>query len=85
VVIEPRGGVVALPANTEGSREKAMALMAGQCPGGYDITREEEAVTGRDVTEETTYEYSRIREEVTGTTEYRTRARREWRIHFTCR
>ncbi len=44
------GGVVAIPANTNSwpfyHRDKAVALMAQNAPDGYEIVREEEAVSG---------------------------------------
>ena len=46
VLVEPAGGAVAIHRNTPAHREKALALMAQQCPRGYDIVREEEVVTG---------------------------------------
>ena len=85
VVVEPAGGVVAIHRNTPEYREKALALMAQKCPGGYDIVREEEYVTGETVTKEYATEYDRVFEEVRTTEEERVRRTVEWRITFACR
>ena len=85
VLIEKGGGAVAIQRNTPEYREKAAALMARQCPGGYDIVREEEAVTGETVSKEYNTEYDKFSEEVRTTEEKRTRRSVEWRITFTCR
>jgi len=85
VVVEPKGGAVAIFRNTPAYREKAAALMQQKCPGGYDIVREEEVVTGERVTKERSLEFDRIREEARTTEERRTRPTVEWRITFTCR
>ena len=85
VLVEPAGGAVAIHRNTPAHREKALALMAQQCPRGYDIVREEEVVTGATVRKEYNTEYDRIREELRTTEEQRTRTDVEWRITYTCR
>jgi len=85
VLVEPRGGSVAILRNTPAYREKAEALMTQKCPGGYDIVREAEVVTGETVIRERSTEYDRIREEARTREEKRTRAATEWRITFTCR
>jgi len=85
VVVKPAGGAVAIYRNTPAYREKAVALMNQKCPGGYDILREEEFVTGETVTKERTAGYDKFREEVRTTEEQRTRNAVEWRITFNCR
>lgn len=85
VLVEPAGGAVAIHRNTPKYREQALALMAQQCPRGYDIVREEEVVTGERVTREYNTEYDRIREELRTTEEQRTRTDVEWRIIYTCK
>jgi hypothetical protein len=85
VVVEPGGGSVAIFRNTPAYREKALALISAQCPGGYDIVREEEVVTGETVTRERSTEYDRVREEARTREEKRTRSATEWRITFRCR
>jgi hypothetical protein len=85
VVLEPRGGSVAIFRNTPAHREKAHALMAQKCPGGYDIVREEEVVTGETVTKERATEFDRFSEELRTTEERRSRRNVEWRITFSCR
>jgi hypothetical protein len=85
VVLEPGGGSVAIFRNTPRYREQALALMAQKCPGGYDILREEEVVTGETVTKERSTEYDRFRDELRTTEEKRARRSVEWRITFACR
>lgn len=85
VLMEPAGGAVAIQRNTPGYREKAVALMIQKCPGGYEINREEEVVTGEIVTKDRSSEFDKIREEMRTTEERRTRRTMEWRITFTCR
>ena len=41
------GGIVAIPANSERNREKAIELMEHHLPEGYVIEREEETVIGQ--------------------------------------
>ena len=85
VLVERGGGVVAIHRNTPAYREKAVALMAQQCPRGYDIVREEEVVTGETFTKEYSTEFDKFSEEVRTTEEERSRRTVEWRITFTCR
>lgn len=85
VLVEPGGGSVAVFRNDPAHREKALELMAQKCPGGYDIVREEEIVTGETVTKDRSTGYDKIREEARTTEERRTRPTTEWRITFTCR
>lgn len=85
VVVEPGGGAVAIFRNTPAYREKALALMAEKCPGGFNIVREEEVVVGETVTRERSTEYDKFREELRTTEEKRARPTVEWRITFTCR
>lgn len=75
---------MAVSSNSVSGREKALALIAGHCRAGYEITREEEVPVGQRIREETTTDFDR-RDRVTSTTEYRVRTRYEWRIHYTCR
>ena len=84
VVIRPGGGVVAVAARTAANMAKAGEIMAGHCPGGYEVTREEEVPVGSRYEEETTHERDR-KDRVTSTTEVRVRTKYEWRIHYTCR
>jgi len=84
ILVLPEGGVVAASSNSEGSRGKAIELIQGHCPGGYEIVREEEVPVGQRVREETRTDADR-KDRVTSTTEYRMRTRYEWRIHYTCR
>jgi len=84
VVVEPGGGAVAIPRDTPENREKAAALMAQRCPGGYEILREEEVVTGSEVTKETSTEFDRKATEARTTERVSSRTRTEWRISFRC-
>jgi hypothetical protein len=84
ILVLPESGVIAVSSNTEASRGKALELMRGHCPAGFDITREEEVAVGERVREETRTDLDR-RDRVTSTTEYRVRTRYEWRIEYTCR
>lgn len=84
ILVEPGGGIVAMPSNYGPNREKAIELITGRCPGGYDIALEEEVPVGSRVTGEktTTREFG---DEIRTTEEYRVRTRYEWRIHYRCR
>jgi len=84
VLLEPGGGAVAIPRDTPENRAKANALMAQRCPAGYEIIREEEVVTGREVTNETSTEFDKTFSEARTTKRTSTRSRTEWRISFRC-
>ena len=84
ILVLPEGGVIAVSSNSEASRGKALELMHGHCPAGFDISREEEVPVGERVREETRTELDR-RDRITSTTEYRVRTRYEWRMEYTCR
>src|SRR5689334_21653007 len=49
----PTGGVVALLGSQDKAREKAAEYMSAQCPEGYRIVEESEAVVGTETTAET--------------------------------
>ena len=79
VTVDGNGGVIAMPANNESSREKAMKMMTDKCANGFLIDREEEAQVGTVTSTNTNYgRYS-----VNGT--QTTRAETEWRITFHCK
>ena len=79
ITVDGNGGVIAMPANNESSREKAMKMMTDKCPNGFLIDREEEAQIGTVTSTNTNYgRYS-----VNGT--QTTRAETEWRITFHCK
>lgn len=84
VVIETGGGVVAMPSNRPGNREKAMELIGARCPGGFDIVREEEVPVGQVFRGETEERTDRP-DKRTKTREYTIRTRYEWRLHYNCR
>ncbi len=86
VMVEPGGGTVAVPANYPRHREAAVQLMKEKCPGGYDITREEEVPVGTSYTSQTDIEPIFIgRNDERITSEYRTSVKTEWRIQFRCK
>ena len=85
VVVEPGGGVVAVHSNDAANRAKALELIAAQCPGGHEIVREEEVVTGTEVTNESSTEIDKAFSEARTTQRVSTRTRTEWRITFRCR
>ena len=85
VVVEPGGGAVAIHRNEPASRAKALELIAQRCPGGYEIVREEEAVTGTEVTNESSTEIDKSFNEARTTQRLSTRTRTEWRISFRCK
>jgi hypothetical protein len=85
VVIEPRGGVVAIPRNTPANRAEAVKIMAGRCANGYDITREEEVVIGRDWREDTSVRPDRIMDDLDVSRTSTIRDRTEWRISYSCK
>lgn len=84
VVILPDGGVIAVAGRTDADMQKAVELIRGHCPSGYEITRQEEVPVGSSYEEETTHERDR-KDRVTSKTEVRVRTRYEWRIHYDCR
>lgn len=78
----PTGGVVALEGDQEKAHEKAAEYMASQCPEGYQIVEEGEAVIGTQTTEQSR------RERVWGVPVKETRSettdKREWRVKYQC-
>ena len=73
------GGTVALQGAEDGAREKADEYMRGQCPAGYEVVEEGEAVVGS-VTN------ARSNPTIIGpVTTARTTDTREWRITYKCR
>ena len=91
-----KGGEVAIPyANSEKSREKAVALMTQTCNGAYEIVGEGEEVIGETTTTQAktgttkAYGYNKHRYkngEVQATTaQSDTTQKTEWRIKYKCR
>lgn len=73
------GGVVALQGQESGAREKADEYMRSQCPAGYEIVEEGEAVVGSDTT-------VRQRQTFIGpVTTAQSEDRREWRLTYKCK
>lgn len=79
ITVDGNGGVIAMPANNESSREKAMKMMNEKCPNGFLIDREEEAQVGTITSSSTSYG----QHGASGT--QTTRAETEWRITFHCK
>jgi hypothetical protein len=75
------GGVVALPSAQDMGREKAEQYMKSQCPTGYDVQKEAEAVIGSDTTQGT-QKASFFSAPTAATT---TTQKTEWRIEFKCK
>ena len=81
---EPAGGIVALSNSSPSLREKALELVSGHCPGGYEIFREEEVPAGARIREETTTDLNG-RDRITSRRSSTYRTRYEWWIHYRCR
>ena len=79
VAVDGNGGVIAMPANNESSREKAMKMMNEKCPTGFLIDHEEESQVGTVTSSNTSYGTYSVRGTQT------TRAETEWRITFHCK
>jgi len=78
------GGELALEGQQEPARAKAEAYMKGQCPAGYDIVEEGEAVVGQVGSAETRPKNSFVFGPSTAT-KTETTDKREWRIKFQCK
>lgn len=78
------GGEVALLGSREGAQEKANEYMARQCPGGYDVLEEGEAVVGQNATTTT-----RPTRGLFGGKQLQsdssTEDKREWRVKYQCK
>jgi hypothetical protein len=95
VSVHAHGGCVAIPDNSNHwpfyHRDKAVALIAQQCPNGYIIEREEEVVIGQTVnthTDTDTHQYDHPALKGLGLTAQTTRQtsnindQTEWRIWY---
>lgn len=83
VLVEPGGGIVAVPGNTESLRAEALQIIGGHCPSGYEITREEEVPVGSRVRGETRTRRD-VFDDITTTEKYSVRNKYEWWIHYRC-
>jgi hypothetical protein len=83
VMVEPTGGIVAIPRNHDVHREKAGELMLANCPNGFVIDREEEVPVGTTTQSTGTAEPTETGGEVAVSTET-TRTDTEWRISYHC-
>lgn len=80
----PNGGEVALQGTPGKAHEAADQYMASQCPGGYDIVEEGEAVIGSETQAQTTRDKNVWGRPVQRTTESTTE-KSEWRIKYQCK
>ncbi|HEU4406107.1 MAG TPA: hypothetical protein VFS43_12635 [Polyangiaceae bacterium] len=80
----PSGGELALVGAREGAQQKANEYMAGQCPGGYDVLEEGEAVVGQE-----TSTTSRPTRGLFGDRQVQSNSvsedKREWRVKYQCK
>jgi hypothetical protein len=73
-------GVVAIPSAQDSAREQAEAYMKQQCPTGYDVQKEAEAVIGEETKGKTQ------RAMFGGTNSASTTTQKtEWRIEYKCK
>jgi hypothetical protein len=79
------GGEVALVGPQESAREKADEYMQSQCPTGFDIVEEGEAVVGSTTTARTTDGGKNLFGQKTATTSAESTDKREWRIKYQCK
>ena len=77
----PGAGVVAIPSAQDIGREKAEEYMKSQCPSGYDVQKEAEAVIGSDTVEGHKHGFLWTPPANTTSTTQKT----EWRIEFKCK
>ena len=78
-----KDGIVALLGDRDAAREKATGYMNEQCPGGFDVVEEGEAVVG-----ETSNSQSQGTQTIFGpavNTQTSTRQQTEWRIRYQCK
>ncbi len=80
----PNGGEVALQGTPGKAHEAADQYMASQCPSGYDIVEEGEAVIGSETQAQTTRDKNVWGRPVQRTTESTT-DKSEWRIKYQCK
>lgn len=79
----PAGGVVALVGDREGATEKAQEYMRSQCPKGFDVVEEGEAVVGQDIQTESRESRGFLGPQTS--TRGSTTDKREWRIKYACK
>jgi hypothetical protein len=79
------GGEVALVGPQESAREKADEYMRGQCPTGFDVVEEGEAVVGSTTTARTADGGKNLFGQPTSTTHADSTDKREWRIKYQCK
>jgi hypothetical protein len=79
----PAGGEVALEGSEEKAREAANEYMASQCPYGFDVIEEGEAVVGSETTASTRKE--KVFGVPVSSTRSQTTDKREWRLKYQCR
>src|SRR5215813_3697519 len=79
----PSGGEVALQGSEEKAREAAAEYMASQCPQGYDIVEEGEAVIGSETVASTRKD--RVFGVPVQSTKAETTDKHEWRLKYQCK
>lgn len=77
------GGEVALEGSEDKAREAASEYMASQCPYGFDVIEEGEAVVGSETTASTRKE--KVFGVPVSSTQSQTTDKREWRLKYQCR
>jgi hypothetical protein len=77
----PEGGVVALAGSRDEAHSLAEGYMKSQCPGGFDVVEEGEAVIGEDSKSATKPSLFTIGQNTATSTTQKT----EWRINYKCK
>jgi hypothetical protein len=82
-----KDGIVALLGDRDAAREKATGYMNEQCPGGFDIVEEGEAVTGQTTNANSQSQGGQtiFGPAVNTNTQATTRNTTEWRIRYQCK
>jgi hypothetical protein len=80
----PTGGEIAMAGFMRNADDSAVQYMNSQCPNGYDVVEEGEAVVGQETKAETTSSKTIDGRPSTETTSSTT-DKREWRIRYQCK
>lgn len=80
----PDSGVLALQGDRNAAHEKAEQYMASQCPGGYDIVEEGEAVVGSTTQQQTSGGKTFFGAPALNTTS-NSHDTTEWRVKYKCK
>lgn len=79
----PSAGELALVGPQEEARQKAEGYMKDQCPQGFDILEEGEAVIGQNSTSQTNVQRGWLGPQANSSSS--TEDKREWRIKYQCK